>query len=68
MTEQQKKYYLEHNGLLCPHCHSPVIECNDAPNWETTEVSRDVTCVSCEKSWVDIYTLTSVAEIDRDGA
>lgn len=60
LTDKQKKEYVKH-PYQCPYCKSDDLETmsRDADyNIET----KEVICGGCERTWKEIYTLTSIEE------
>jgi len=61
MTHDQKKFYLEHEGALCPFCESSDLEPHgiktDCDGWQQT-----VDCNECHKQWTDEFSLVNVRE------
>ena len=63
LTRVMKEKYMNKAGNVCPYCGSTNIEASIESNFDGLGASRDVTCIDCDKEWVDIYTLTEIAEI-----
>ena len=61
LTEDRKRVYLEHGGLICPFCGSRAISTQEF-NADHAEGWQDVYCEDCEGEWRDLYTLTGVEE------
>ena len=64
LTEKQIKKYLK-NPLVCPYCQSKEI--TDLDTYEITPIGTlldQVRCESCGKEWHDVYTPTSIQEIN----
>jgi hypothetical protein len=61
ITPKVAKEYVEGYGSECPFCDSEDIVGGET-NYGAGEIWQDVLCNSCEKEWVDIYTLTGVEE------
>lgn len=57
------KKYLNGGGGACLFCGSWDVE---GSSWDMNgeQVSQDVTCLKCDKSWTDFYTLDCVAYRD----
>ena len=60
LTEKQKQDYLKHS-TLCPYCGSNDISCI-AIQVDNQSAWQDCECLSCNKSWTDIFTLTDIQE------
>ena len=61
ITEEQRKYYLEHSGLRCPFCHSDNIE--SGPLECDQDPYSDIKCNACGKEWTDLYKLVDIEEV-----
>ena len=65
MDAEQKKAYLESEGLKCPFCKSANLlggVTHSAKYYDAYQ--QEVLCKECGKAWIDIYTLTDVEEIE----
>ena len=60
LTEKQKDTYLK-NPVLCPYCKRHNITGIDI-DYGYNEVWRTITCNSCKKSWIEIFTITDIEE------
>jgi len=58
LTEKQKEEYLK-DSSVCPFCKSSNIE-GGPVEINGNEADQRVSCNECNKSWIDIYTLTEV--------
>lgn len=56
ITEQE---YIENGGNNCPYCNSDDIE-SQTPELENGFVFVEVCCNSCEKYWIEEFTMTGV--------
>ena len=59
MRTQQRADYLAAGGSHCPYCKSDEIE-GRSSDFEGGTVSQEITCLVCNMSWHDIYTLADV--------
>lgn len=62
LTDQQKKQYLDTEGVRCPYCKSPDIE-GGHMSVEHCGASQTVTCTNCDAEWIDDYELVGITEI-----
>lgn len=61
MKKNAKRQYLNEGGIKCPYCKSKNLRSYAVLT--TTEPSlmhHKVTCLSCNKTWLDVYTLTDI--------
>lgn len=58
--------YIDLGGLYCPVCHSTNIDA-DRPEVDMDEgdVFCQVTCMSCDSVWNDVYKLHNIEIIKR---
>jgi len=71
LTAKMKKSYLEHNGRICPYCHSNShmdMQNLDCPDGFTLDedglhVTAIIVCLDCNRNWKDVYSLTNIIEI-----
>lgn len=61
LTESQKKEYIDRGGLRCPYCQSKETGNCGSVSWDE-QPSVEVKCDTCEKTWIDIFTLTDIQE------
>ncbi len=61
LTPQQKQLYLDSYGQKCPFCLSPSISAASG-NCGGKYADFEVTCESCGRTWLDVYTLTGVED------
>lgn len=61
MTKRQKAYYLEHEGVRCPFCHSENLDCN--PIEHDDVLSAVEWCETCGRRWRAFYTVTDLVEM-----
>jgi len=59
LTSKQKAEYIKNKGTKCPFCGSEDIE-GDSFDVNEGKASQEMSCLDCEESWYDIYTLTGV--------
>ena len=59
MRTQQRTDYLAAGGTKCPYCKSDQNEGGDA-DYNGDTISKEVSCLACNMSWHDIYTLADV--------
>ena len=57
--------YIESNGIRCPYCLGESIEGGQV-DIEGGSASQEMTCLSCDRSWIDSYTLTDVVALQED--
>jgi len=62
LTKVMKKEYIDHVGTICPYCGS-VRTIDNVIRDNGSYCSRGVSCVDCNKQWVDVYTLTDIEEV-----
>ena len=60
LTKKQKKSYLREYGH-CPYCKSSNIE-GAQYDYNGNQIYQDIYCLTCNKVWTDIYTLTDVED------
>lgn len=63
ITKEQTEKYIGTHGVRCPYCRSDNIE-SGSLDADGVEASALVKCFDCKRQWWDIWTLTSVQEID----
>lgn len=56
--------YIAGEGRQCPYCDSFSIEGSERVEVDQDGCSQVVECNTCERTWKDQYTLTSVLEND----
>lgn len=62
MTKQQRRNYLDNNGIKCPFCDSDDIEGTCGVDVDAGVATQDIKCNECEKTWSDVYRLVDVKE------
>ena len=60
-AEEREKAHIANGGGKCPYCGSTNIEGDSGEFGENC--SQEVSCVDCEKRWIDLYTLTGIMEL-----
>jgi len=60
LSDKQQSDYVK-NPHSCPHCGSTNLETTGRDS-DFNQVWLNIACVTCEKTWKDIYTLTSIEE------
>ena len=60
ITEANKAKYLKAKGCHCPYCGSKQISA-DPPEADGGEVSSQVICEDCGKTWIDVFKLADVS-------
>ena len=68
LTEEQRvRYLMVHEGSRCPFCDDHRLDTLDVPHVSSDmEVTLDVRCFSCCKTWRDIFRLHDVEEIEEE--
>ena len=59
-SEEQIAEYLQHRGVLCPHCKGKNVEADDMTYGDPDTAYQEVHCLSCHKGWTDIYKLSTI--------
>jgi len=60
--DPKQKKYLDSGGVLCPQCGSDQIEGSGGYDADGSTIFHKISCLSCEHTWTDVYTLTSFME------
>lgn len=56
-----KRQYLNEGGVKCPYCKSENLKSHAVlTTIEPLLMCQKITCLSCKKTWLDVYTLTDV--------
>lgn len=63
LTEAEKKRYVEERYCHCPYCDCTSLDVDD-PEYGLNEISQDMYCQDCGRSWTDVYRLVAVEEKD----
>jgi len=60
--------YVDAGGDYCPFCHSPEVEQRSLIYYddETSSMYRDQGCITCGKSWTDVFRLSGVRLLPWD--
>ncbi len=61
LTLAQKKNYIE-DTCNCPYCGSDNLTTESGVELDGSVGTMGVTCLDCERSWTDVYKLTSIYE------
>ena len=61
MKKRQAEEYVKKGWGHCPYCKAFEIE-GGSFDFDGNQVFQEVSCLVCEKTWVDVYTLTDVRE------
>lgn len=59
MEKYDKQQYLDKNGVKCLYCKSRNIKSGTITTDEDF-IYQKVNCLTCGKTWLDVYTLTDV--------
>ena len=59
LTQEQKKYYLDHQGTRCPFCKTDNITAESMQS-DCDSAWCKVFCEECLKDWIDVYKLIDV--------
>lgn len=62
-TPEQIAAYVTSEGAACPYCASKEIE-SDRLQADGDSACAVVQCDGCGKSWLDVFTLTTIEERD----
>ena len=61
ITEEQGKKYVAGGGVHCPFCGSNDIE-GGSLDFGGGSIAQEVSCLICDATWWDVYTLTGIEE------
>jgi len=66
LTKKQKQTYLKNKGYQCPYCNSARISepGTQLSYIDLSEITSKVTCLDCDKQWLDVFKLTDIIGID----
>ena len=59
MEKPDKQQYLNEGGVRCPYCGSENLKCRITTTNDGF-IYQKVTCLTCNKTWLDVYTLTDI--------
>lgn len=62
-TPEQIAAYVSSAGATCPYCGSSEID-SDRLQADGDSACAVVQCDTCDKSWLDVFTLTTIEERD----
>lgn len=65
-TAAAVRKYVTSGGAACPFCESSNIEGGEH-DCEGTFSWQEVSCLDCEATWQDVYTLTGISVTDEHG-
>ena len=66
ITKEQKEYYLNHGGRICPFCKShKCIETISSSETCGNQIIQEVKCPHCGIRWVDVYTLSDIENVEK---
>lgn len=67
INQSEPEHYITSGGVRCvnPDCRSDNIE-GDFIETDAGQARQRITCKECEWSWVDVYTLTSITDIEDE--
>lgn len=65
LTAKQRKDHIRGKGCSCPYCKSHEISA-DSPQTGDNDITERVECLSCGKTWTDIFTVTDIIEDDDE--
>lgn len=65
LTSDQIKKYVDSGGLNCPYCGSEDIT-GGFVQTEAGHAWQPVDCVTCRKSWADVYRLENILEEEEN--
>ena len=60
LTQKEKEYYLENNGVCCLYCGSDNIDAIENVQVDGGIGTQGVECLDCGEDWTDIYRLINV--------
>jgi len=63
-TKAQIENYLENGGTKCLYCESEDLEPGGRDYDEPYTLTQYVLCLTCGRSWYDVYTLTGIQEVE----
>ena len=64
--EQIEQDYIDNGGNLCPYCGSSHITGNEIDFPSDGVISQLIMCGSCQRTWSEYYTLTSIGIEDEE--
>jgi transposase-like protein len=64
LTQEQIDYYLEHQGVRCPWCHSYSVQADGELDQDGVDCYQNVCCADCGKEWSDHYKLVDISEVE----
>lgn len=65
LTKKQIKQHVSTGGTSCPYCNLDNINMYDQ-DIPSNQIIGKVSCDDCGKQWLDIYTLTSIEEVENE--
>jgi hypothetical protein len=63
LTSEQKQRYIAIDGVRCPYCGEDDLECGGR-TFDGNRVRIPVTCLVCDKVWIDVYVLKAIEEVE----
>ena len=63
LTEAEKKRYVEERYAHCPYCDGTSLD-GDSYEGSLNEITQDMFCQDCSRSWTDVYRLHAIADDD----
>ena len=62
LNSEQKKEYIASEGSRCPYCQSGSLEGYGGYDADADYITSKVECISCGKTWTDLYKLAQILE------
>ena len=60
LTDEQKIFYMESNGIYCPHCDSNDLE-SSTIDLDCDMATVYVQCLDCKSDWYDEYKFVGIS-------
>lgn len=64
LHKKQLEKYIAIGGTQCPYCGSEHLDCDDI-DIDNGGACQPVFCGDCEKSWLDVYVLKNIIEMEE---
>lgn len=65
LDQEKIREYIEEGGDRCPYCGATSLDSSGKLEMNNGEVTLVVMCLQCRRAWRDVYSLTTIEEVEE---